>query len=488
MSSKHGRNAGKKSRDGQGKKKRDRHPRRHGLVSFETLETRDLLSATLFDEGVDRFVMSTDVKPSIGTIGTPDQPVVTYTGGLAAYTSGLTSGYSRDLDQIPFTLATTGNASSKIRVQFTPNNFDGNSPVVATVVSNANGTSTATLSNMFQVGNTTNSSGIRLSDGTTVVTATHSFPDSKTIEWSLNGLAAGSYRLSLKTADILSFLPLGIGRSVGYTYEAVFQSFAVAGGTPDAAKPLGAQSPEPDLTSAQGRIGIAQYAAGRIDGSSAPGNFTNDPAETVGYWPAEGLTIVNLFADAGSSRIGNPNINLIDANGFIQFAGPTTTTPNRFTWVLPILLVPVRSTSSFSRRTTRPARTTKSSLRTTAECYRRILPRMSLRPQTRPSRFRAPSGSAKTRLTFRESFEATTSQEPAWEQRAMLTTSPFSSLRVATRIQRSSSSFRIQGRPSIRSSPRPSRCRTAARRMGFLIRSTMRFDSIWQVKTPATTA
>jgi hypothetical protein len=335
MSSKHGRNAGKKSRDGQGKKKRDRHDRRRGLVSFETLETRDLLSATLFDEGVDRFVMSTDVKASIGTIGTPDRPVVTYTGGLASYTSGLTTGYSRDLDQIPFTLATTGNASSKIRVQFTPIDFDGSSPVIATVVSNANGTSTATLSNMFQVGNTTNSSGIRSSDGTTVVTATSSFPDSKTIEWSLNGLAAGNYQLALKTADRLSFLPVGIGRSVSYTYEAVFQSFAAPGGTPDVAKPLGAQSPEPDLTSSQGRIGIAQYAAGRIDGSSAPGNFTNDPAETVGYWPAEGLTIVNLVADAGTSRIGNPNINLIDANGYIQFAGPTTTTANRFTWVLP---------------------------------------------------------------------------------------------------------------------------------------------------------
>lgn len=294
---------------------------------FEDLEQRNLLAANWVTEGPDQFTINNnDIKTTVGIIGTATQPSATFTGGLQSSPSVFVNGNTVDVDAIPFKLAATGNANSKIRVQFTPSNAVGDL-LVSTVVSGGNNVSTFNLSNLFAVGNGLAKSGLRNSSGS-VVNSTASYPDNKTIEWSLNGLAAGDYMLSLQMNESVR-----TPRPIAFTYEAVFESFPSPLGTPDSVKEAAPGTGEVVFPNPE--LGQTYYGAGYLEGSSAPGSFMNDPEDTVGYLVRDGYTITTLVTDAGAGTITTPTVTFIDNYNYIQIAGPTTTVGNRYTWINP---------------------------------------------------------------------------------------------------------------------------------------------------------
>lgn len=292
---------------------------------FEDLEQRNLLAANWVTEGSDPFTINNnDIKTSVGIIGTPAQPSATFTGGLQSSPSAFVPANNVDTDAIPFTLAATGNANSKIRVQFTPSNAVGDL-LVSTVVSGGNNVSTFNLSNIFSVGNGLAKSGLRNASGG-IVSAAVSYPDNKTIEWSLNGLAAGDYMLSLQMNEAVRTT-----RAIAFTYEAVFESFPSPPGTPDSVKEAAPGLGEVTLPFPE--VGQTYYGAGYLEGSPAPGTFMNDPQDTASYLVRDGYTITTLVTDAGAGTITTPTVTFIDSYNYIQIANPTTTSGNRFTWI-----------------------------------------------------------------------------------------------------------------------------------------------------------
>ena len=324
------RNRKKESRNNKGAKSNSRKsPHVLGMRGLEELEVRSLLSAAPWiDEGASKWLMSYDTKATVGQIGTPDQPTATYTGGLQS-----TFGGGFDLDRIPFSLAATGNENTKIRVQFTPSTANGQ-PAIPTKASGADLRNNVNLQQMFAVANSLQASSVRTSGGGAVVNTKFSYPDDSTIEWSLNGVAAGNYELHLfSTAGLGSALVGGRGfNGVSYNYEAVFESFPNPPGTPDVVK---GPNDSTQINLPFPAAGQTLYGAGYLEGSSAPGTFMNDDYESVSYQTLKGMTITTLVADAGAATITSPTVNFMDDYGYIQIVGPTSVNFNQFTWINP---------------------------------------------------------------------------------------------------------------------------------------------------------
>ncbi len=256
-------------------------------------------SVTWFDEGAGRYDLNNDLKDSIGTIGTRERPVVTYTGGLQARYSGSPT---FDADSISFSLAQTGNKASVLYVNFTPTEVNGQ-PRIATYAKNANQVDNVNLGELIAL----NDSGVwkEVSPGNFQrVVLPKVFSDSE-IAFDLSGQPAGNYRVRLAmNSNLNSVLPLN-GRGfngVSYDYEAVFQQFPSYIGTPDYAQPFDGSGPAyPQIQNYQ--LGDVKYAAGFMLGSSAPSEYLTSWYEEVSFLRDDwGVNIVTVVADAGADR------------------------------------------------------------------------------------------------------------------------------------------------------------------------------------------
>ncbi|MFN7732267.1 MAG: LamG domain-containing protein, partial [Pirellula sp.] len=168
-------------------------------------------------EGDSRYTF-TENTLNAGSVGSFDSPAWTAIGGLgASFTNGV-----KDTDTIEFRLAQAGDSKTKISVKFTSSTANGR-PAIALRKTGANEVDSVDTAFMFDIGSP---SGTRLNN---VATNTARYPtivSDDTLEWSLDGLAAGVYRLVLATNPRLSgqlaAFP-GIPE-IAFDYEAKFTS------------------------------------------------------------------------------------------------------------------------------------------------------------------------------------------------------------------------------------------------------------------------
>lgn len=173
---------------------------------------------TTIVEGFPQNILNDSTVGSAGTVGSFDVPAWTATGVLAAsFNAG-----ERDTDEIQFGLAQKGDSKTKIAVKFLPSTANGQ-PAVTLRKSGADGVNSVATNSMFDIAS---SSGTRLFD---LATNTPRYPvvtSDNTLEWSLDGLAAGSYRLVLASnsnlRNVLAPIP-GVSY-IGFDYEAKFTS------------------------------------------------------------------------------------------------------------------------------------------------------------------------------------------------------------------------------------------------------------------------
>ncbi|RPI64945.1 MAG: hypothetical protein EHM43_13265, partial [Ignavibacteriae bacterium] len=169
-------------------------------------------------EGFPQYILNDSTVGSAGTVGSFDVPAWTTTGGLgASFTAG-----QRDTDTIQFGLAEKGDSTTKITVKFLPSTYNGQ-PAVTLRKTGADGVNSVATNSMFDIASP---SGTRLYDE---ATNTQRYPvvvSDNTLEWSLDGLAAGSYRLVLSTnsnvKNILAPIP-GVS-DFAFDYEVKFTS------------------------------------------------------------------------------------------------------------------------------------------------------------------------------------------------------------------------------------------------------------------------
>lgn len=168
-------------------------------------------------EGDSRYTF-TENTLNAGTVGSFDSPAWTAIGGLgASFTNGV-----KDTDIIEFQLAQKGDSKTKISVKFTPSTAAGR-PAIALRKTGASEVDSVDTAFLFDIESPT---GTRLTDVATNTPRTPTIVSDDTLEWSLDGLAAGTYRLVLATNPRLSgglaAFP-GIPE-IAYDYEAKFTS------------------------------------------------------------------------------------------------------------------------------------------------------------------------------------------------------------------------------------------------------------------------
>lgn len=133
-----------------------------------------------------------------------------------------------DADQLNFTLANAPDATSKIRVKFTPSAANGQ-PLVPTVVSGGDYLNTINIADMFNATSFSTGTLTRLQGGSLATPRLPTVVGDDTLEWSLSGLSAGTYQLVLAASASPDFAAvLGGGAGVSYDYEAVFTSSPTA--------------------------------------------------------------------------------------------------------------------------------------------------------------------------------------------------------------------------------------------------------------------
>lgn len=275
-------------------------------------------SVTWIDEGAGKYDLNNDLKDSIGTIGTRERPVVTYTGGLQARYSGSPT---FDADSISFSLAQTGNKASVLYVNFTPTDVNGQ-PLIYTYSAHANQVDNVNLGELIAL----NDSGVwkEVSAGNFQRVVLPKVISNTEIAFDLSGQAAGNYRVRLAmNSNLNSVLSLN-GRGfngVSYDYEAVFQQFPAYLGTPDYAQPFDGSGPiYPQVQNY--KLGDVKYAAGFMLGSSAPSEYLTSWYEEVSFLREDwGVNIVTLVADAGADRFKYASISGLD---------PVSATGNQF--------------------------------------------------------------------------------------------------------------------------------------------------------------
>lgn len=188
-------------------------------VTFDITTPKSLVRPiTTIVEGFPQYLLNDSTVGSAGTVGSFDVPAWTAKGELAAsFNAG-----ERDTDEIQFGLAQKGDSKTKIAVKFLPSTTNGK-PAVTLRKTGSDGVNSVATNSMFDIAS---SSGTRLFD---LATNTPRYPvvtSDNTLEWSLDGLAAGSYRLVLASnsnlRNVLAPIP-GVSY-IGFDYEAKFTS------------------------------------------------------------------------------------------------------------------------------------------------------------------------------------------------------------------------------------------------------------------------
>lgn len=192
-------------------------------ITFDVTTSKSLARPLIsVDEGSNKYALVDNTLPAIGKVGTFDSPAWVATGGLgASFTAG-----KYDTDSIAFTLAATADASTKISVRLQPTEANGQ-PQIRLRKTGADEINSVSTASMFDI---TSGTGTRLTGGGLQSPRLPALVSDDTLEWSLAGLPAGDYRLTLATSpNLRSFLAAMDGvTGVSYDYEAKFSSNPVA--------------------------------------------------------------------------------------------------------------------------------------------------------------------------------------------------------------------------------------------------------------------
>lgn len=333
------------------------------LSVIEQLESRELLSATWIDETNDvnfRYATeSVDTRTpfELGTIGTSQRPVVTFTGGLAAFDiAGIAR--RRDSDDLNFTLSAPGNESAKLLIKLTPTTIQGANGFTFAGVPTTQGSGTSSTVNLADV--TDSNAGTKLI-GPGGFSRQFFTSNYDTRELSLDGAPAGNYTLSVALAkNLRALLPGYPSVLFAYEYEAVIQSFPTPAGNPDASEPLTSSVSFPTVNaSAPSDAGKTTYFAGRLEGSAAPGTYRVLPdsitINTKGN-NSNGVSFVDLSAETGTLSINAAPVTIRGKTPVLLDNGtslvPTVTSTNHYQWSVTgrgrEFFLPIASDADFS--------------------------------------------------------------------------------------------------------------------------------------------